>query len=174
MRKTRRRSGKTRSRWGPQSLVHGLLRGSSSWRVAWRHGLRGSASRRRSISHSPGRRSFLLRIPPLSSLHSPLFPEVSLLPCPSSDSYATLILFSFPFRLFHYFPLNSFFLFVFFTPLLFLFFFSIRFLVCNFQSYRLVIISELLVSKFFRTNSCSFHVQRYTKYSKYGVLCNCY
>lgn len=109
MRKTRRRSGKTRSRWGPQSLVHGLLRGSSSWRVAWRHGLRGSASRRRSISHSPGRRSFLLRIPPLSSLHSPLFPEVSLLPCPSSDSYATLILFSFPFRLFHYFPPNSFF-----------------------------------------------------------------
>lgn len=88
----------------------------------------------------------------------------------------TLLSFSFRFRSVcsTIFLSTAFFLFVFFTSLLPFFFFSIRFLVCNFESYRLVIISELLVRKFFRTNSCSFHVQRYTKYSKYGVLCNSY
>lgn len=83
--------------WGPQSWAHGLhcaeAAADASRDVTVCVGRRPDAGRR-SISHSPGQRSFLLR---RSSTPSMCFSLLLLPPLFLLCSYATLILFSFPF-----------------------------------------------------------------------------
>lgn len=95
MRKTeaRRRSGKTREGLVGSTKLGARfpLRGSSSWRVAWHHGLRGSASRRRTPLDIPLARATLLST-------TPLLYTLSVLLSSPSPSTLTLLSFSFHFR----------------------------------------------------------------------------